>query len=261
MVSVAVAFAIYLNSKVHDTEIDAVTGLLYIADYRYAFFPVPEGTPLTHIWSLSVEEQFYIFWPFLLISLLAFGGRRFAFWVCSLLIIIVILWRFFLLNGGANSSFYRVYFSFDTRIDEILIGCCLALWGYRPGATALRHLKVLLPMVIGFIAMLIVSAPISGRSSLSSYPLIGASVAFLIIIVTSDPDNVLAHLLSFPPIVALGRISYGVYLWHYLIFQEISLDGKLLAHKTLLTSVLTLAVAIASYVAHRTAFFADQIVL
>ena len=243
---VAVVLAIYLDDKIYDTEIDAVAGLLYIINYRYAFFPV-DGTALGHLWSLSVEEQFYLFWPFILIALLSHVGRKIALYTILILTCIVITWRFVLLAGTTHSTAYRIYFSFDTRMDEILIGCSLALWGYRPRAEALRLLNAFLPVVVGLIVVIVVKAPVLGRLSLSSYPLIGAAVAYTIVIVTSDAENVLVRLLSLPPIVALGRISYGVYLWHYLIIQEVRFKSDLFTNQIFLIAGLTLTAAVASF--------------
>jgi peptidoglycan/LPS O-acetylase OafA/YrhL len=89
--------------------------------------------------------------------------------------------------------------------------------------------------------------PLMRRLTLVSYPLLGTVAAYLIVILTSNGNSFLTYLLSLPPIVALGRISYGVYLWHYLIIHELSIENRLFTHRILLAIVLTFAAAIASY--------------
>ena len=243
VVCVAVAMALWFHSRRHDTIIDAVAALLYFADYRYAIM-APEATALVHTWSLSVEEQFYFIWPLLLIALLMWS-RRAAMFVTSVLIIIVVAWRGFLLVSVADPV-HRIYFAFDTRADELLIGCALALW--RPQATMPRFLRHLWPAVVLLLAAVVLKVSPSGPwlayIDTVGYPLLGVATAYLIVILTSGGESYLTYLLSLPFVVALGRISYGFYLWHWLIIYELS---HILINRIWMAFALTLAAAVASY--------------
>jgi peptidoglycan/LPS O-acetylase OafA/YrhL len=246
VVCVGVAAAVWFQNETLDTLIDAAAALLYVVDYRYAFMPV-DGTGLVHLWSLSVEEQFYFVWPLLLIALLR-RNRRTALCATLLLIMIVAVWRAFL-SASSVGSFSRIYFAFDTRADELLIGCALALW--QPRLPASGFLKHLWPVVILFFAAVVLTAPKLGGPlqqyiDIVGYPLIGATVAYLIVIVTSGESNVLTFLLCLTPVVALGRISYGFYLWHVLIIHQPIIEDRL-TYRSISTFALTLAASVLSY--------------
>jgi peptidoglycan/LPS O-acetylase OafA/YrhL len=243
VVCVAVAMALWFHSKRRDTEIDAAAALLYLSDYRYALFPV-HGTALGHTWSLSVEEQFYLFWPLLLIVLLTWN-RRVALRATLVLIVVVAVWRGFLLVIS-DDPFSRTYFAFDARADELLIGCALALW--QPQIMTSRFLTHIWPVVVLLLTAVALKVSPSGPSlkyiDTIGYPLFGVAAAYLIVILTSDEKSYLTYLLSLPLIVAFGRISYGFYLWHYLIIHA---QGYIIINRIWITFVLTLAAAVASY--------------
>lgn len=247
LIGVALALSFYFNDQLRETKIDAVAALLYVEDFRYAFSPVT-GTALGHLWSLSVEEQFYLIWPFFLIVSLSQFGRERSFYVVIVTIVLVILWRFALLTERDASPYYRIYFSFDTRIDELLIGGALALWGRRPGQALLRTIKWSCPFIVMlFIAILLKLDPVTKWEGVSSYPLIGAATACLIVILTTEEMPFLTRLFTLAPLVALGRISYGFYLWHYLLIHEVKRGGFTMLYVTVLAFALTLIVSIGSY--------------
>jgi peptidoglycan/LPS O-acetylase OafA/YrhL len=253
LICVALAFSFLLGDQLHNTTVDSIAALFYVEDFRYAFWPVIPGTALVHLWSLSVEEQFYLLWPFfLIISLSAVGVRR-SLYIVIAGILLVIVWRFILVSELVPSLYNRIYVSFDTRIDELLIGSALALSGHRPGDAIADPIKSLWPIIIIFFAVVLITFdPLSKWEGVSSYPLIGAAAAWLIVIVTGERINPLTKLLTLAPLVALGRISYGLYLWHYLVIYELDyfivhkLRGSTM-HLSLVAGAVTLILAIASY--------------
>jgi peptidoglycan/LPS O-acetylase OafA/YrhL len=120
----------------------------------------------------------------------------------------------------SKSPYYRIYFSFDTRIDELLIGSVLALWERRPGPAILKAIKLSWPFIaILFVTVLIKVDLVTKWEGVSSYPLIGAATGCMIVIVTTEEMTFLGRLFTLAPLVALGRTSYGFYLWHYLIIH------------------------------------------
>jgi peptidoglycan/LPS O-acetylase OafA/YrhL len=230
-----------VQHKTRDTMVDAVAGLLYAADYRYALPPVVDGTPLVHLWSLSVEEQLYFIWPLLLIAVLKWD-RRAA--LCATILLnhqCRRLARF----PFCHAEFCRIYFAFDTRAGELLIGYALALW--RPQLNASKVL-CLWPGVVLFFVAFALRVGLGGHAqpyiNIIGYPLFGAAAAYLIVVVTRGERNLPTLLLTLRPIVALGRISYGFYLWHVLIVRGPGIEGRL---PVIATFVLTLAASAVSY--------------
>ena len=152
VVCVAVAISVCFHYQRRDTAIDAAAALLYVADYRYALMD-HQGTVLGHTWSLSIEEQFYFLWPLLLVVLLTKRSPRVALIVTLGLIFVVAVWRVFLV-ATRSQPFSRVYFAFDTRVDELLIGCALAIWRTRVTVVS-RFLRRLWPAVVLFLAAVV----------------------------------------------------------------------------------------------------------
>jgi peptidoglycan/LPS O-acetylase OafA/YrhL len=179
------------------------------------------------------------------LSLSLLGQKRTLYTVFAV-IAFVILWRFALLGQIKSSTYYRIYFSFDTRVDELLIGSALALLGYRPGYAISGTMKTLWPLIaLLFIVIMLAVDPVAKWESVSLYPLIGAATALLIVIVTSEEKTLPSKLLTLVPLVALGRISYGFYLWHLLVIHEVTM-GRF-RHAALLAFALSLIVSIGSY--------------
>ncbi|MGF6781625.1 acyltransferase family protein [Paraburkholderia sp. GAS334] len=186
---------------------------------------------LGHTWSLSMEEQFYIVWPLLLLLIHRKHAIR---WTMSLIVVITV-WRVHLALSGADPE--RTYNGFDTHADPLFIGCTLAL--FKPGKRLARLAQrtAVLP-VLGIAAILATV----GLRTLAAQT-IGLTLAALCtawIITAALEDGWLKRTLSLRPLVYTGKISYGLYLWHYPIIRMIH------AHVHL-PSMLTLPLALLSY--------------
>jgi peptidoglycan/LPS O-acetylase OafA/YrhL len=155
---------------------------------------------LGHTWSLAVEEQFYILWPTLLLAGLRFGRMKLAL-IVLLLIFLDTPYRLVLdLNGG----FMHVFVGTDSRGDALLFGCVLALLEthWHP---ALGWLGV-----AGVVALAV---------SWPGDPGLGAQILFIpaAAIVSTLAVAGCPALLAWRPLAFIGRISYGLYLWHGLV--------------------------------------------
>jgi peptidoglycan/LPS O-acetylase OafA/YrhL len=176
----------------------------YMMNWNRAFDVFPQGL-LGHTWSLAMEEQFYIIWPFLFIFIYR---RRPVHWT-AVIIFAITLWRVYLVCAGADPE--RTYNGFDTHGDALLIGCMLALLpiGARAGARARAFLAI---PVAGAILML---AGVAHRTFFTQT--LGLTLASLLsawLIVGAMQPSWLRRALSVRPLVYTGRISYGWYLWH-----------------------------------------------
>ena len=186
----------------------------YLGNWTRAFeFSLPQY--LGHTWSLSIEEQFYILWPLLLLGILAYGSRVISpLHLIAALIIAVTCWRVTLANHGA--TVHRLYNGTDTRADALLIGAALALALATPAflkrlAAAARYLW--LPAAIIIVALPAICPWDDRRMFLFGFSVVALAAA--IILIAALDNGALARILSNPVFVWIGQRSYGLYLWHY----------------------------------------------
>lgn len=167
--------------------------------------------PLGHSWSLAMEEQFYLLWP---IVLLATPPRRRGA-VLAILIAAICGWRGWLLLHGA--AIERVYNGLDTHSDTLLMGCLLAVCEASIPDRAIRWTARLIAVpVAGIAAQLLVNPATPWGQGIGNI-LAGVSASWLILALPRSTWP--RRLLSITPMRFVGRISYGIYLWHYPLFQ------------------------------------------
>lgn len=187
---------------------DSLVSLAYLSDYGRAIWGVPEF--LRHTWSLAVEEHFYLVWPLVLPFVLR--SRRPA-RMALLLYLVAALWR--TLNF-LSVEWDLTYYRFDTRLAGILLGCWLALWLRERAASgsALPQIGPQLPALL----LLVVSIALPWHHPLI-YPMaaVGAEIATAALIVALVHPRKLEEVRLFrsAPAVFLGKLSYGIYLWHF----------------------------------------------
>lgn len=230
-------WALLIGGQVRDQAYSSLMALFYVMNFNRAFEWGPE-LHLGHTWSLSMEEQFYMLWPLFLVA----TPRSLRLKLTVALIAAVCIWRGVLLMNGASIN--RVYQGFDTHSEVLLIGCAMALLephlSERVKEAATRWIIVpIIALALDFLFMP-VDQPIGQAVGL---PIVGLITAWLIIAVPRSTWP--RALLSLPPLVYLGRISYGIYLWHYPILSIAS--GYKLPLVGPLTPFVTVAVAALCY--------------
>ena len=188
--------------------------LFYVANWVRAFgWSIAD--PVSHCWSLSIEEQFYFIWPllFMVMAMLRMPFRMMA-WIAVAGVITCAAWRGWMQFHGVPPA--RIYFGLDTRADALLIGCTLALADIRlnPG----RLLATLTIASLGLITYIAIDERMTAPWLLyGGYSLVGLASAVLIVELRDNPYAPLRKITTWTPLVNLGKISYGVYLWHFAI--------------------------------------------
>ncbi len=184
------------------------------------------------LWSLSVEEQFYLLLPITLIGLLRFTSRRTAM-IAFLALLAVAEWRTYTVALDSFNGLSVIYFRLDTHGAPLVAGCLLAF------ATSTRWARWLgYPALALFLACCFLCRVSYQPSYLAFYPV--ATIAGVGIIAAALADGHFSRALSWRPLVYLGLISYSLYLWHYPIV-------RLLPHDPVLAVALSVGAAILSY--------------
>jgi len=214
-------FAGYLVLSPDDYKklsLNAVGGLGFFANFtQYSeagyFAAGPENRPLFHLWSLSVEEQFYFLWPSLLVIIwklfAKFKDRKLVFLLAAILFMSFsffcnLLW----IKIAPDWVFYMPF----TRVWEMLLGSVLTLgWASHKTATRFRHL-----VSFGALLVILVFAFVLNKNSI--YPGINAlipTLAAALVIWAGPGAKTNALLLSNRLLVWIGLVSYPLFLWHW----------------------------------------------
>ncbi|MBC1485028.1 acyltransferase family protein [Listeria seeligeri] len=227
MIVVVVIFAVLFHPEIlKNLRGDAIASFFYVSNWWFIFhnvsyfdsFGMP--SPLKNLWSLAIEEQFYMIWPVFLFAFLR--------WVKNpkLLLKIVIglgllsaIWMTILYDPGTDPS--RVYYGTDTRAFDLLAGCALAfVWPFNrlspvvpKRSKAALNIAGTISILLFFVFTAFVSEyqPFLYRGGLLFVAIIGVTMIATI----SHPASYLSKIFSFKPLRWIGTRSYGIYLWHY----------------------------------------------
>lgn len=193
--------------RLRDVSGEVLAAGLYMSNYAAAL-AIIDPSFTRHTWSLAVEMQFYLAWPFVALALARL--RRDAAVLCLVLLFgAATLWR---MHAQSILGADYGYLATDARMSGLVMGSLLAFCGWRPGlrnANAIASMSAL--ALVAAVACLSFSGPLKG---MWPTPAIDVACAVLILAV-SERGCWFARLLAHPIAVQLGVWSYGIYLWHY----------------------------------------------
>lgn len=257
---------------------DALATLLYVANWRYiasgqGYFAMAQSpSALLHTWTLGIEEQYYLLWPIIAVLTLRRRGPRGLAVVAGVGAVASAVEMVSLYAAGVSVN--RLYYGTDTRAQALLVGSFLAAlgalatgtgaarrddagtWHALPASwtgTVTRRRLVGLAGLVGAAVLLWAAHSLVGTDPVlyrGGFFVVALSAGAVITAAVTGPATVLVRVLSLRPLVFVGRISYGLYLYHWPLFLVIDNAHTGLSGAALLWARLaaTFAVATASWV-------------
>ncbi len=206
-------------SKLADFLKSIFYSLTFVSNFYFHFSSLQYGAvdglfePFLHTWSLSVEEQFYIFFPLILVFIFKYQKK----YLITYLIISFLISLAFA-DWSSRRYISISFYSIHTRFWEILIGVILAyyetFYGRKVKIKILNSGFVLLGCILIFSSIFTFNDRIIHPSIYTLFPVIGVSL----VIWFSNKQDFITNFLSSKLLVYTGLISYSLYLWHYPVF-------------------------------------------
>ena len=206
-----------------------------------------------HTWSLAVEEQLYLVWPVVAAAVLRRTSGRSARTIARVALAGAAISALIAIGLRANgASIERIYLGTDTRAVAVLLGAFVAGWRRTRRRTSGEARRLELAGVVAAVVLAVAWWGLDGTASLTYWGgLLGASaLAAVVVAAAADPrSRQLGAVLGARPLVGLGLISYGLYLWHWPVYvvlteRRTGLDGPALLGVRL---AVTFAIALASW--------------
>lgn len=261
LICVVILYTLFFEPQIIKTiKHDSIAAIFYVSNWWYIFeetsyFEAGEPKPLMHLWSLAIEEQFYIIWPVIFLFLLKVKKlqKYIPYIILGVTMVSLGLMIYFMVPNMDNS---RVYFGTDTRAHTILLGVLLAfIWPpfNLKSETPKRYQQIIditgVTSLIVLILFMIFTKDYSNwlyagglfLVTLLTLPAIAASV---------HPTSKLAHALSNPIMLWIGTRSYSLYLWHYPIIVFMNMHyvaGQIPPHIIILQVIFTCIAAELSF--------------
>jgi len=203
------------------TERGALLAIIfYVWNWKlfYTYPAVPKG--LAHLWSLSVEEQFYIVWP-LVVAVFIAARRRSSTVITAMVAAVaaVAVWRFLL---AKHDNLTLLYFRTDVRADALLIGALTAYLWTRGFVPPRRFLVPAAWLSLTFVTVCVIRFESTARFFFDGgFTAVAVAVAIMTCAIV-EADWLSRRVLTFRALRAVGRVSYGLYLWHFFVFTIVA---------------------------------------
>jgi peptidoglycan/LPS O-acetylase OafA/YrhL len=201
-----------------------LSALFYFGNYHVIaqdFAGMPGGMGI--VWSLAIEEHYYLLYPPLAALLLHWRRPAASVMVLALLCAAVLLWRYWLVLHDANLNY--IMMATDTRVDAILIGCALAL-GLNPWLDPLPAKRPGLQWFLAATSVIVLIFTFVYRDEFFRltlrYTLQSLAIAVLLYLAVAHHDRSPFRWLGARPLVYIGSISYSIYLSHHLILLALA---------------------------------------
>ncbi|MDJ0351160.1 acyltransferase family protein [Pseudarthrobacter sp. PH31-O2] len=242
--TVTAGYVIYYGGKATSIAWDAVWALLFSANWRFAILGTDymnsgaSVSPLQHYWSLGVEEQFYIFWPWIILAAMFVARRvrsnqRGTVLILGTAVALPILLSFVFALWETSGNHTVAYFSTLSRAWELGAGALLAVLtvSFKGFTHALRVLLLWMGLALLLSSILFITPATPFPAPYAVIPVLGSCLVILAGIGTADQRYerqawILTNRLS----RYLGKISYSLYLWHFpviiLLASVVSPDSK-----------------------------------
>lgn len=194
-----------------------LSSLFYYTNWIKAFHLQPDNI-LDHVWSLSVEEQYYLLWPVFLLILLKINiPLKVKILIPFILGLSSAIARIVVWN--TTQDWFRVYMGTDLHSDGLLLGSgfgLLTFYGLLPNFSKIKRILLLITSLTIILALWLLIEQQLTQAFIPLFGNLGVSIGTLVVIsrLVNYPSRVIQSVFQFPPLVKIGVISYGVYLWH-----------------------------------------------